>query len=119
VLFDLPQTHHAGALIARTETDRRAADFAASLPVDPETVEAAEGRYRSEVPGEVNLRCVGDRLVFDIGAMEGEVRLDPRRPDRWIIWEGPLFTMPLAFDPMTRTLTFGEGAAQYTFEAVQ
>jgi hypothetical protein len=62
---------------------------------------------------------VGDRLVFDIGAMEGEVRVDAQRPGRWIIWEGPLFTMPLAFDPEARRLTFGEGAAQYSFEAVQ
>ena len=119
VLFDLPETHHAGALIARSEADRRAAEFAASLPVDPATAAVAEGRYRSAVLGEVSLQPVGDRLVFDIGAMEGDVRLDPQRPDRWIIWEGPLFSMPLAFDPEARRLTFGEGAAQYTFEAVQ
>jgi CubicO group peptidase (beta-lactamase class C family) len=119
VLFDLPETHHAGALIARTEADRRAADFATASPIDPAAAEEADGRYRSDVLGEVSLRRAGDRLIFDIGAMEGEVRLDPQRPDRWIIWEGPLFTMPLAFDPMTRTLIFGEGAAQYACEAVQ
>jgi CubicO group peptidase (beta-lactamase class C family) len=119
VLFDLPETHHAGALIVRTETDRRTADFATASSIDASAAEAAEGRYRSDVLGEVSLRRASDRLIFDIGAMEGEVRLDPQRPDRWIIWEGPLFTMPLAFDRMTRTLTFGEGAAQYTFEAVQ
>lgn len=119
VLFNLPETHHAGALIARSEADRRVTEFAASLPVDPLTAEVAEGRYRSEVLGEVSLQRVGDRLVFDIGAMEGEVRVDAQRPGRWIIWEGPLFTMPLAFDPEARRLTFGEGAAQYSFEAVQ
>lgn len=82
-------------------------------------VEAAEGRYLSDVLGEVTLRREGERLIFDIGAMAGEVRVDPQRPDRWIIWEGPLFTMPLAFDPEARRLTFGEGAAQYVFEEVQ
>lgn len=117
-LFDQPETHHAGALIARTEADRRAAEFAAALPVDPAAAEAAEGRYRSDVLGEVALRREGERLIFDIGEMAGEVRLHPQRPDRWIIWEGPLFTLPLAFDPATRTLTFGEGAAQYVFEAL-
>ncbi len=119
LLFDQPESHHAGALIARTETDRRAADFAAALSVDPVVAEAAEGRYRSDVLGDVALRREGERLIFDIGEMAGEIRLDPQRPDRWIIWEGPLFTMPLAFDPEARTLTFGEGAAQYVFEAVQ
>lgn len=119
VLFDLPERHHSGALIARTEADRRAADFASALPIAPATAEAAEGRYRSDILGEVSLSRAGDRLIFDIGAMAGEVRLDPQRPDRWIIWDGPIFTMPLAFDTITRTLTFGEGAAQYAFEAVQ
>lgn len=79
----------------------------------------ATGRYRSDVLGDVALRREGERLIFDIGEMAGEIRLDPQRPDRWIIWEGPLFTMPLAFDPEARTLTFGEGAAQYVFEALQ
>lgn len=119
LLFDQPESHHAGALIARTEADRRAADFAAALSVDPAVAEAAEGRYRSDVLGDVALRREGERLIFDIGEMAGEIRLDPQRPDRWIIWEGPLFTMPLAFDPEARTLTFGEGAAQYVFEALQ
>jgi CubicO group peptidase (beta-lactamase class C family) len=119
LLFDQPEFHHAGALIARTEADRRAADFAAALPIDPAAAEAAEGQYRTDVLGEVTLRREGERLIFDIGEMAGEIRLDPQRPDRWIIWEGPLFTMPLAFDPEARTLTFGEGAAQYVFEAVQ
>jgi hypothetical protein len=67
----------------------------------------------------VALRRDGDRLIFDIGEMAGEVRVDPARPERWIVWEGPLFTMPLAFDPATRSLIFGEGAAQYVFEVVQ
>jgi CubicO group peptidase (beta-lactamase class C family) len=116
VLFDLPETHHAGALIARAEADRRAAEWAGAPPVEAETAMAAEGRYRSDVLGEVSLRRDGDRLIFDIGEMAGEVRTDPQRGDRWIVWEGPLFTMPLAFDPATRSLTFGEGAAQYIFE---
>ena len=116
-LFDLPHTHHAGALIARTEAERRAGDLAAAQPVDPATAAAAEGRYRSDVLGTVSLRLVGDQLIFDIGAIAGEVRVDPGRPDRWIIWEGPLFTMPLAFDPVARTLIFGEGATQYAFKA--
>jgi CubicO group peptidase (beta-lactamase class C family) len=119
VLFDLPQTHHAGALIARTEADRRAAEWAGAPPVEAETAMAAEGRYRSDVLGEASLRRDGDRLIFDIGEMAGEVRTDPQRGDRWIVWEGPLFTMPLAFEPATRSLTFGEGAARYVFEEVR
>jgi CubicO group peptidase (beta-lactamase class C family) len=119
VLFDLPETHHAGALIARAEADRRAADWANAQPIPPEVASAAVERYRSSVLGEVALRRDGDRLIFDIGEMAGEVRVDPARPERWIVWEGPLFTMPLAFDPATRSLIFGEGAAQYVFEVVQ
>jgi hypothetical protein len=80
---------------------------------------AAEGRYRSDVLGEMSLRRDGDRLIFDIGEMASEVRTDPQRGDRWIVWEGPLFTMPLAFDPTTRSLTFGDGAARYVFEEVR
>jgi hypothetical protein len=37
------------------------------------------------VLGEVTLRREGERLIFDIGEMAGEVRVDPQRPDRWII----------------------------------
>lgn len=119
VLFDQPESHHAGALIARAEADRRAGAWAEAQPIPPEAAAAAEGRYRSGVLGAVTLRRAGERLIFDIGEMAGEVRVDPQRPDRWIVWEGPLFTMPLAFDPGARTLTFGEGAAQYIFEAVR
>ncbi|WP_343081411.1 serine hydrolase domain-containing protein [Ostreiculturibacter nitratireducens] len=119
VLFDLPENHHAGALIARAEADRRAADWANARPIPPEVASAAVERYRSSVLGEVALRRDGDRLIFDIGEMAGELRVDPARPERWIVWEGPLFTTPLAFDPATRSLSFGEGAAQYVFEAVQ
>jgi hypothetical protein len=50
--------------------------------------------------------------------MAGEVRVDPQRHDRWIFWEGPLFTMRLAFDAARGTSTLGEGAAEYTSEAV-
>jgi CubicO group peptidase (beta-lactamase class C family) len=118
-LFDLPQTHHAGALIARAEADRRAAEWSGALPVDPSAAGAASGRYRSDVLGEVLLRQDGDRLIFDIGEIAGEVRVAPQRPDRWVVWEGPLFTMPIVFDPATRSLTFGDGAAQYVFEEVR
>ncbi|WP_135449856.1 serine hydrolase domain-containing protein [Tabrizicola caldifontis] len=119
LLFDLPQDHHAGALLARAEADRRASDWAAAQPVPAETAVAAEGRYRSPVLGEVALRRTDDRLIFDIGEMAGEIRPDPARPGRWIVWEGPLFAMPLAFDAAKGTLTFGEGAAQYLFERVE
>ena len=119
LLFDQPESHHAGALIARTEADRRASEWTEAQPIPREAAEAAEGWYRSDVLGDVALRREGGGLVFDIGEMEGEVRVDPQRPDRWIIWEGPLFTMPLAFDAATGALTFGEGAAQYVFEAVK
>jgi CubicO group peptidase (beta-lactamase class C family) len=118
LLFDRSETHHAGALIARTEADRRASGWAEAQPIPLETAGAAAGRYRSSVLGEVTLRCEGERLIFDIGEMAGEVRVDPQLPDRWIIWEGPLFTLPLAFDPAQGTLTFGEGAVQYVFEPV-
>jgi CubicO group peptidase (beta-lactamase class C family) len=119
LLFDLPESHHDGALIARAEADRRAAELAGAPPVEAKAAMAAEGPYRSDVLGEVNLRRDGDRLIFDMGEMAGEVRIDPQRRDRWIIWEGPLFTTPLAFDPVTRSLTFGEGAARYVFEEVR
>jgi hypothetical protein len=119
VLFDLPETHHAGALIAREEADRRAAEWAGAAPVEAAMAMAAEGRYRSDVLGEVSLRRDGDRLIFDIGEMAGEVRSDPQHGDRWVVWEGPLFTMPLAFDPASRSLTFGEGATRYVFEEVR
>jgi hypothetical protein len=119
VLFDLPETHHSGALIARTEADRRAGEWAEAQPIPPEAAAAAEGRYRSSVLGEVSLRREGERLIFDIGEIAGEVRVDPQRPDRWIIWEGPLFTMPLSVDAATGALTFGEGAAQYVFGVVR
>lgn len=118
LLFDLPQTHHARALIARAETERRAGEWAGAPPIPAGAATAAAGRYRSDALGEVALRREGDRLVFDGGEMAGEVRIDPQRPDRWIIWEGPLFTMPLAFDPVRGTFTLGEGAVEYTFEAV-
>ncbi|NKX44654.1 serine hydrolase domain-containing protein [Roseicyclus persicicus] len=117
LLFDLPPVHHAGALIARAEAARRAADWAGAVPVDPVAAERAVGRYRSDVLGEITLRRDGARLIFDIGEMAGEVRVDPRQPDRWILWEGPLFPMPLAQDPATGALIFGEGATHYVFEA--
>ncbi|NNU80431.1 beta-lactamase family protein [Halovulum dunhuangense] len=119
LLFDLPETHHAGAMIARAEADRRAGAWAQAQPVPPETAGAAEGRYRSGVLDEVTLRREGDRLLFDIGEFAGEVRVDPQRPDRWIIWDGPLFTRPLVFDPVAGSLVFGEGAARYVFEVVR
>jgi CubicO group peptidase (beta-lactamase class C family) len=116
-LFDLPDAHHAGALLARTEAERRGKELAAATPVDAATVQSATGRYHSDVLGEVELRSEGDRLIFDNGEMASEVRVDPVGPARWIIWSGPHFTTPLVFDPEARTLTFGEGAARYVFEA--
>jgi CubicO group peptidase (beta-lactamase class C family) len=118
LLFDLDPVYREGAQIALDEAERQAAIMAAAAPVEDELAAAMEGRYVSASLGEVSVRREGGRLVFDIGEMAGEVRVDPNRPDRMVIWEGPLFTMPLVFDPESRRLTFGEGAAQYDFEVL-
>jgi hypothetical protein len=118
LLFDLPQTHHEGALLSRAETVRRAAGIASAAQVDAETARAAAGLYRSAVLGDVVLRRDRGRLIFDNREVAGEVRVDPQRPDRWIIWEGPLYTLPLAFSAGTGNLAVGEGAARYVFERV-
>jgi CubicO group peptidase (beta-lactamase class C family) len=99
LLFDLPQTHHAGALIARDGAECRAAEWAGAPPVEAAMAMAAEGRYRSDVLGEVSLRRDGDRLIFDIGEMAGEVRTDPQRGDRWIVWEDRSSPCPLPLTP--------------------
>jgi CubicO group peptidase (beta-lactamase class C family) len=118
-LFDIPETHHSGALIALAESNRQSEAWAGAMPVDRTTAKAAEGLYRSDTLGEVMLINDGVRLVFGSGEMSGELRVDPANPARWIIWEGPLFTMPLAFDSEALTITLGEGAARYVFDVIR
>ncbi|WP_170971993.1 serine hydrolase [Rhodobacter sp. SY28-1] len=115
ILFEQPQSHHDGALIARTEATRQANELAGAAPIPSGSAHAAEGRYHSPVLGEVSLVRERGRLVLDIGEFSGELRIDPRQPGRWVIWEGPLFTYPIAYESETCVLTFGEGATAYDF----
>lgn len=119
-LFDLPATEHTRATIARETRSKRDAAMMAAAPVPDDAARAAQGRYVSTELGDVELRREHDRLIFDAGEAQGEVRLDPVGPNGWVIWDGPLMGFPVK--PSTdaagqATLVVGEGAALYEFVA--
>lgn len=115
-LFGQPGSHHEGAMIARQERVKRAAAMASAAPVPATAARAVVGRYASAALGRVDLRLAGETLTFDAGEASGELRVDPARPERWVIWDGPLMGFPVK--PATSAdgkaaLVFGEGAASY------
>lgn len=117
-LFGLPNIHDAGAQIARAERVKRAEAIARAQPVPADQAQAVAGEYSSPALGQVHLMLEGEALVLDIGEARGEVRVDPARPDRWLVWEGPLMGFPIMPSSGANgrpALVFGEGAAAYRF----
>ena len=115
-LFDLPHDHDARARLARAERVKQAEAMAAAAPVPVEAARAVVGNYASPMLGDVELRLEAGRLILDAGEGHGEVRIDPARPDTWIIWDGPLMGFPLkpaTNASRTSALVVGEGAARY------
>ncbi len=115
-LYALPHDHDTGARIARSERIKRSAAMANASPVAASDAQAATGRYTSPALGDVALRLETGRLILDIGEARGEIRLDPARPERWIIWDGPLMgyvLRPVITDKGKTALVLGEGAASY------